>query len=591
MTTPHASKIRVALGLAQGLLLYMLHKSAVAGTWWPGTDSLSFSAVLLSAYMLPALLITGYGQMRTRSLIAWGLLAAVLLAGLAMYDVSTRGDMDNRWLYSYRESRHMNGPSFMLMFFAAVGFFIAHSLVLAGDTERKYIASYARYFDTAWKLAVQAVLSCIFVGLFWGILFLGSRLFKLIEINFVADLIAKKWFYYPATAMAFAYALHVTDVRGNLVRNIRTLKLTLFSWLLPLMALFGAGFLIGLPFKGLTHLWNTHQASIVLLLASAWLILLINAAYQDGGPEHTPPKILRYAGSLASVLLLPLVALAAYAISLRVEQYGWTAALIQKFACTIVALCYAVGYFWAAVIPYPWLRKLERTNILTAFVTLTVLLALFTPIADPARLSVNSQMSRLAKGEVSVANFDYVYLAKEGEIYGKKALQKLKDTATGPDAALIKRKVDEAFTAQSRRDVMKNPEDIFTDIKIYPAGRTLPESFTQQIMDIPRKERWRMPSCLYNSTNTQCEAFVIDGTGGIENIVLMDSRSYGNAVVFSATENGWKKEGSLLPSRLNCKGVRETLRAGSPKIVPSDQKDLEVNGLRIPLRPDDEKCP
>ncbi|MDX2028980.1 MAG: DUF4153 domain-containing protein [Alphaproteobacteria bacterium] len=589
MITQHTNKIRVAIGFAQGLMLFALHKAAVTGTWWPGTDALSFSALLMMVVMVPPLLITGYGQMRTRSLFAWGLCAAVLLAGLAMYDVSTRGGVDVNGLLSYREARQVNAPSFMLVFFAAVGFCIAHTLIMAGDAERKYISSYPRYFDTAWKLAVQVILSGVFVGLFWGVLILGSALFNLIKIKFISDLIEKEWFYYPATAMAFAYALHVTDVRGNLVRSIRTLKLTLFSWLLPLMALFGAGFLIALPFQGLEHLWSTRYASVILLAAAAWLIVLINAAYQDGTPEHAPPKILRYAGSLASVLLLPLVVIAAYAISLRVEQYGWTANLIQKFACVIVGMCYAVGYLWAAIIPHPWLRKLERTNILAALLTLAVLLALFTPIADPARLSVTSQIGRLEKGEVSPDKFDYVYLAKEGEIYGTNALKKLEAAASGPQAELIKKKVSEALLSKNSPRPLRVPLVDVTDITVYPKGRNLPESFTRQVWDVSKVERWEMPSCLYN-IEQKCEAFLIDGAKGVEFIILMDVAAYGNSVIFHSAEGGWKNAGRLWQGKLNCKGIREALRSKPFKMVPSGKQELEVDGIRIPFKPDD-KCP
>ena len=100
---------------------------------------------------------------------------------------------------------------------------------------------------------------------------------------------------------------------------------------------------------------------------SAWLILLINVTYHDGTPEHAPVKFLRYTATLAVLLLLPLALLAGFALTQRVHQHGWTVNMIEIAACLIVALCYGAGYFYAAIVSGPWLKKLETTNIATGF--------------------------------------------------------------------------------------------------------------------------------------------------------------------------------------------------------------------------------
>ena len=161
----------------------------------------------------------------------------------------------------------------------------------------------------------------------------------------------------PATSLAVAAAVHVTDVRAGLVRGARTLLLVLLSWLLPLMAIIVAGFLVGLFFTGLEPLWKTQFAAGYLLIAAGTLVILINAAYQDGSEEHRPPLLIRYAASLASlVALVPLVVIALTPSHLRVEQYGWTTARIGSTACAIVAASYAIGYSAGGIWPGQWLR-------------------------------------------------------------------------------------------------------------------------------------------------------------------------------------------------------------------------------------------
>jgi Domain of unknown function (DUF4153) len=121
--------------------------------------------------------------------------------------------------------------------------------------------------------------------------------------------------------------------------------------------------------------------------------LLINAAYQDGRNEIA--KVLRYCRLLASVSLVPLVALAAYGLMLRVSQYGWSPQRVIACACVIVATCYALGYAYAAARSGLQLKQLGPVNIATAFAIIGVLLLLLNPVADPARISVTSQLSRL----------------------------------------------------------------------------------------------------------------------------------------------------------------------------------------------------
>jgi hypothetical protein len=123
--------------------------------------------------------------------------------------------------------------------------------------------------------------------------------------------------------------LQLTDVRTELVRGTRTLLLLLLSWLLPVMTVLAIGFLLALPFTGLEVLWKTKFAAALLLTVSAALIFLVNAVYHDG--RSIPAVILRYISLLVPAALIPLVAIAAYALTLRVTQYRWTTNRVLVF--------------------------------------------------------------------------------------------------------------------------------------------------------------------------------------------------------------------------------------------------------------------
>jgi len=348
---------RLAVGLAQGLALYLLY-SAFEDKTWPATTGFLFAPLVIVALYIPLLVVQALGNTRAATLIIWTLAATAVVAGLATYDIWHGWPTEPAWVSGKSAEVPRLLPQFATFFFAAAFLFIAHALVVAGDIDRKIVAHYHTHFDVAWKQGLQFALAAVFVGIFWVLLFLGAQLFKMINLDFLEKLIEHRWFAIPATTLAIAAVTHITDVRAALVRGARSLVLALFSWLLPLIVLIAAGFLVSLFFTGLGPLWKTKIGTSMLLVAAAWLVVLINAAYQDGDAIRKPVKLLRLAGSLGGLLLVPMVALAGYAVYLRIAQYGWTAERIEAVACVIVAAAFATGYAIAALWRMSWFKPL-----------------------------------------------------------------------------------------------------------------------------------------------------------------------------------------------------------------------------------------
>ena len=140
---------RIAIGLAQGLVLYLLYRAGKE-LLWPATMPLLFVPLLMLSIFAPVLAISGLGQLPRRRLLQWVLFAAAVMAGLAFYDVWR---MEGARLPTPKPVAVE--PSPQLCFFLAAGCFIAHALVLAAVEEGRRIAGYATYFETAWKLGVQ----------------------------------------------------------------------------------------------------------------------------------------------------------------------------------------------------------------------------------------------------------------------------------------------------------------------------------------------------------------------------------------------------------------------------------------------------
>jgi hypothetical protein len=159
---------RASVGLVQGIGLYLLYRAAeVKG--WPTTAPHICAALQAVAVFIPVVVVAGLGNLQSRTLAAWAVVAGACCAGLAVYDIFREPLVGNR------------GQSLALMplsLWLSLGFvlFIVHSLIVAAEADRKLVASYARYFDAAWKHGVQLALAASFVGAFWLLLRLTTLL-------------------------------------------------------------------------------------------------------------------------------------------------------------------------------------------------------------------------------------------------------------------------------------------------------------------------------------------------------------------------------------------------------------------------------
>jgi len=557
---------RLLIGLVQGGLIWWLVQ-AESARQWPATDPALFPSFLLTALAAPPVLLSALGILKPRVLLLWSLGVAVLCLGAG-------------WLDGYRAlSESAEPPSPPVMLGIGMGLFVAQSLLIGATLDQRRLARYPTYFDVAWKYGVQLVLAAGFTGVFWLVLLLGAALFGVIGLKGFGELLGQAWFSIPATTTAFAAAVQLTDVRTGLIRGVRTVAMTLMGWLTPLLAGLGLAFLLALPFTGLAPLWATRSATAILLGSAAALILLANAAYQDGGRDRPIPAVLGWSIRLAGLLLAPLAGLAAYALMLRIGQHGLTVDRIIAAACALIALCYAVGYGVAAVSPGPPMRRIEPVNIGVAFLAFAVILALLSPLADPVRLAVGDQMARLKSGKVGATEFDYAWLRFEAGRYGHEALEDLvrQGGEPGRRAALVN-------AAQSREALEPGrPERSLSRLPVYPNGQSLPNGFGDAVWnDLP----W---GC--REQNQACALYVIDLDGDGQMEVLAASQN-GDTVAFSATARGpWAVIGAydLKPCRMA--DLRNDLRQGRFRTVPGRWKDLEFGGARFPMRAQRPDCP
>ena len=561
--------VRLAIALAQGLLLFGLWRAASSEPHvWPANQPTLFAPLSLIVAFLPMVLLSGLGRVRARVLILWAIVAAL---GLGLIG----------WHGAASQTPALARPPFMdlpTVLFSSAALFIAHHLVIPAVVARRWVAEFDAYFDSAWKAGVQLGLSVGFTGLFWVLLAIGAGLFKVIGIDFLSKLLTEDWFSIPITALVFAMAVHLTDVRGSLIRGVRTVVLMLLSWLLPVITVLAGTFLLALPFTGLAILWETGNATALVLAAAAAIIILINTAYQDGREDNLPPAVLQWAVRIAGLLLVPLILIAIIGLSLRIGQHGLTPERVLAAACVMVGVIYAVGYAIAAVLPFlrkqAWMKPLELTNVIAAMTSVALVLALFSPLLSPDRLAVRDQMTRLQKGLISAEAFDYDFLRFKSGKVGLKALDQLAASSNPTIAAKAK-----AFKTldESQRFEAPGPDISADHIETWPAGQALPDGFTDPSRGYdPRSECTRARPCVLRMMDVNAD--------GVAEALL--SNGY-RISVLSEVGGEWTQLGSYslngcprLPGQ-GANDMRNILRSPSLNLSSPSWRDLDFGGVRM----------
>jgi len=583
---------RVVVGIVQGLCLVQLRRINAAGNGL-FDHAIYLVPLVRLADLLPLILIASLGTLNLRQTLRWLLTAAFCIVTLSLHDVWR---MHAPGLPPELIPRNGLRAATLLDLALPVGLFIGHVLLQANATTTRADSSPGTYYrscwDTGWRLLLQSALSSVFALMLYGLLHLAATLFKLVDLTTLETLLVQDHFVTPVLSGALAFAFHASARRPEMLTPTRNVLLTLLARMLPPATVLVGIFLLALPWTGLQGLWNTEHATPILLGNAAALVVLINAAWQVGQAQTELHATMRWSVRFASLWLIALVLLAAQAVDLRISDHGWTSARVAAAAAIAIAGCCAIGYGWAATRRAAhWLDALGSANIATAYVTLALLLALFSPLADPARIAVNSQLERLASGQVTAARFDYYYLGSHGLRYGRDALQQLSVSGMGPEPDLVRQTAAQALAvvnepathaAQSERASALPLRD---QLHAKPEHTHLPPSFlVQNWSDSP--DRNDLPSCLLDPGH-HCDAYQrpVDRSHGAQQILLIDQLQDSWAALFTLGHDGhWQLLGSIPQFASRCASQQQLL-AGNWQVEASRANDLVIGSHRFVIQP------
>jgi len=520
----------IVLAVAQSLVLLLLHK-AIDHALWPATDPRWLHAAYTAALGAPLFIYLGAVRWRDRAN-AYAA-PALLLLGLAGWHTG--------WLGS--SPLAVRGSGEFVPVLACTGFIALFIGAFYFRSQRECGRfAYEGLLDHSWRNALTLGFLGLFVGAFWLLLALWAQLFKLIEIDFFAELFERPGFVYPITGLVVGWGLGLIRARVGMIATVRHLCEALARALLPLVAFILVIFLAALPFTGVEALWKTRMAATLLLGLAAVLLFFVNAvvADQDGLTMH--PLLRRLV--LLALLLLPInPLLAGWAMWLRIDQYGWTVDRLWGVVVLGFAFAFSVGY--AAVLVRRRalvVAELRHLNTALGLALATVLFAANTPLLEFRRIAAADQVARLESGRTAAADFDARYLRFELGRYGIERLQALQASE------LAKRQPDLAATIADALDAGRWSDRRTTDRTDLAALRArfdlLPgTALEDELLLLFGKADSPARHCFEPGVpRSTAGAFRHRGR---DHLALFAARAYPPGTVWRRDESGWRHLGAL----------------------------------------------
>ncbi|MBB4132530.1 DUF4153 domain-containing protein [Xanthomonas sp. 3075] len=582
----------VLVALLQGGLLYLAAVGEQHGMW-PFTGlgvRICWYAVVLTVPSLVLLSVQDIGEWRL-----WQHVAASTLVFAALGSWAA-------WSATGAPALQIAPVLWSFGFTVTVGWFVALPWLQHRQLHGHWRASYHALFEHAWQNALTLALTLLFVCVCWMVLGLWASLFALVKISFFAELFREQAFAYLATGVITGLGILIGRTQHRAVQVMRQILFSLCTGLLPLLAGIALLFLLVLPFTGLQALWQTRSATTILLSLVFGLVLFTNAVYQDGSGLPPYPRWLRRVIE-AGLLSLPLhAALAAYALTLRIAQHGWTSDRVCAALLAVLALAYALAYAFAVLRPRAdrWLPQLAGGNMVLSWVVISLAVLVNTPLLDPYRITVHSQMQRLANGTRDAVNKNLEFLRFENGRRGYLAVQSLREDPAFADSPARKQQLEQLLARTSRwsgNDTVEDQKDkqltdltqIRQHVTVASGQADPPADWWQYLV----RSKMLSGACTQGNSNCVVSSNDLDGDGQLDVLLCNLNGDYAIACELQTrNRDGWYQAGTAQLYSLDGEAMSEVsqaLRSGQIQTRPNRWPDLALPGdRRLHIRPSEE---
>lgn len=566
-----------AIGGVAGLALHGLSDAMIDGLL---SERLGLVLiVLVSIYVTVQFALTGPLPLRRAVWPAIGL--AVVVAGLLLLASTGFVSVDQMFFAP------MTVLAGLVLTFVPLPFLIAG---LRGDWR-----AYPVLFTQAWSIVVRFISAWAFVGLVVLVLWLSHMLLALVGVTLLGDLLVEPVVMSALTGAVLGLAMAVVTEFADLVSP--ALVLRLLRLLLPVLLVVLLVFLAALPLRGLSGLFGGLSSAAVLLTITALAATLVTTAVDESDFEATDsPALIRATQGLALILILP-ATLAAWAVAVRVLQYGWSPNRVLAGVVALLGLGYGAGYLLAILRGAGWMARIRAVNLGMALAILAAAALMLTPILSPERIAARSQLARLLEGRTAAATADFDALADWGKP-GAAAMQRLRDHASLPGQEALAGAINAVPS-----DPMPLPEDpatlraaLLAAIPVRPNDAAGEAGALLDRLELWELRAWHAdcltprpdgaPACVLLLADLRSDLpgrefvslrHLVGGSTAVEGYAIGPE---GHTAVTVDIAGGIWPDAAMLD-----KAIAGVLKADAPTTRPITLNMLEMDGLKMSLRP------
>ena len=225
---------------------------------------------------------------------------------------------------------------------ACVATALALPLFQAGFLATRFRTPYPAIYQHLWTDAIGAAGSLAFTGLSWIALAIVSKLFGLVRIDLLKDLMGQGWFGWTYSGLAFGAALGVLRNQLRVLGTLRTVVLLVLSLIAVPLAVGLVIFLLATAVSGPSVLWDTtREATPTLLACAAGAFVLSCVIVRQDDAAMTGNRVMRIAAVVLAGVILPLAIFAAVSLGLRLNQYGLAPERLWGLVAVIVACAFS----------------------------------------------------------------------------------------------------------------------------------------------------------------------------------------------------------------------------------------------------------
>lgn len=557
----------LALGLLQGVTLWMAGENWPHGTIWRAFCSALIMLIVVGGWQLQML----WGQLREAE--RWKLLlpAVLLPAALAAW-LAVQFDQP-RW-YHFEE---VTGT--LLLWSQLALAYILTPFIQARESAHSWRFDYGALYRHAWNNGLLLFMAFVMLGVFWLLIWLWAGLFNMLGVDEFKRLFDSSGFVWIASAVVIATGLRIGQERGQVIDALRNVLQAMCRFLLPLTVMILLLFVVFLPFTGLAPLWGTRHATPILLALVFAHIALLNGVVQDGLQTSHYPRPLRLLADASSLCLPLLAGLAIHALWLRVEQYGLTPDRVLAALLALVAMVHGLALVRAVLRRGPaWLSGLRQSNPPLALFVAGLLVLMHVPMLSPLQLSAANQYQRLLSDEVPVERTDLGALRFQLGEPGQRHLQALRQ------------KLGEVWPDDARRMALQAELQRLDSTDSYRAWRREQEMAAAPPVPWVGEAITDDDGSLAGAVSSQgcvaeCRLFAVDlNQDGQSEVLLLRGEPRVVPVLGRNAAGGWRWLGHLrvtggaLPDG---EALDEILKRGTFELVAPRFNAIKIDGFRL----------